>query len=42
MKKMKFMTLVMSAMLVLGCGTNAGTGSLLGAGGGAALGPAIG
>ncbi len=42
MKKMKFMTLVMSAMLVLGCGTNAGTGSLLGAGGGAALGAAIG
>ena len=42
MKKMKFMSLAMSAMLVLGCSTNAGTGSLLGAGGGAALGAAIG
>ncbi len=42
MKKMKFLTLFLSAMLVLGCSTSAGNGTLLGAGGGAGLGALIG
>lgn len=42
MKKSGLIALMMSLLMVLGCGTNAGTGSLLGGGGGAALGAAIG
>ena len=42
MKKTNFVAYLMCALMVMGCSTNAGTGSLLGAGGGAALGGIIG
>ncbi len=42
MKKTNFVAYLMCALMVMGCTTNAGTGSLLGAGGGAALGGIIG
>ena len=42
MKKTSFMALLMSALMVLSCSTNTGTGSLLGGGGGAILGGIIG
>ncbi len=42
MKKTNLIAYVMCALMVVGCGTNAGTGGLLGAGGGAALGGLIG
>ncbi len=42
MKKSGFIALFMSLLMVLGCSTNAGSGSLLGGAGGAALGAAIG
>ena len=42
MKKSGFIALMMSVLMVVGCGTNAGTGSLLGGGGGAALGALLG
>lgn len=42
MKKSGFIALMMSVLMVLGCSTNAGTGSLLGGAGGGALGAAIG
>ena len=42
MKKSGFIALMMSILMVVGCGTNAGTGSLLGGGGGAAVGALLG
>ena len=39
---MNFVAYVMCALMVLGCSTNAGTGSLLGGGGGAVLGGVLG
>lgn len=42
MKKVKFMTLVMCIAAIVSCGTKQGTGSLIGAGSGAALGGIIG
>ncbi|MBR5084199.1 MAG: OmpA family protein [Prevotella sp.] len=42
MKKSGFIALMMSVLMVLGCSTNAGTGSILGGAGGGALGAAIG
>ena len=42
MKKMNFVAYVMCALMFVGCSTNAGTGSLLGGGGGAVLGGVLG
>lgn len=42
MNKVKGMTLAMGILAVVGCGTKQGTGSLIGAGGGAVLGGIIG
>lgn len=42
MNKVKGMTLAMGVLAVVGCGTKQGTGSLIGAGGGAILGGIIG
>lgn len=42
MKKINFIAYVMCALMVVGCSTMAGTGSILGAGGGGALGAILG
>lgn len=42
MKKMKFAVLIMCAAMVFSCSTKQGTGSLIGAGGGAVLGAIVG
>lgn len=42
MKKTKFLAYAMSALMIVGCGSYAGNGGLIGAGGGAAIGGVLG